>query len=198
MELKALEIASLRIKFQELLNLVDKSIEDNRPIQIRKAYLSQKNNNIKFLKWLQKHKIIKLQTLEKPSKKRHSIQSRARKIEISLQLKALGANITNIANKFKVKTQTVQGYFKNLGSYKKDYLTILNLILKLKGISPDINLTEFPSFPIRISMGEVRDNLTDSNIKAIEDILKNNQWITLVTGQSLGTSNISILLPEKK
>lgn len=193
-----LELISGRIKFQELLKLVDLAIKKNEPIQITKSLLNQKNNNILFLKWLQKNKIINLLITEKPQTKRHSLNSRQRKIEISLQLKALGIKIASIAKHFKVKNQTVQGYFRALRDYDKKYLNALNLILSLKKITENTQLSEFPIFPVRMSMEEIKKNVSAPDIKVLEEIMKESKWIKIVTGKNIGTSDISILFPRKK
>jgi len=193
-----IQVSSLRLKFESLLNLIDKAIEKSKPIQIPKTVYNQVNNNAKFLKWLQKHKIIELLTLEKPvTVKKKSIGSRERKKEISLLLKALRIPNSDIAKRFKVKAQTVQGYFKDIGKYNSTYLEILGAILNIEGVSKNANLTDFPSFPIRIKLTTVKEKLTSETLLSIYDLAKKNTLIRYVTGQKLGTKDLSILFPEK-
>ena len=197
MSVDVIEISSMKKRFQEILNLVDKAIEFHIPLQVPKRALNQKNNNIKFLKWLQKHKIIELKIKEKFKTKKKSIRSRKRKIEIALQLKSFGFTISDIAEKFNVKPNTVKGYFRTLGKYDRNYLGILKLILKIKGINKNLEIIDFLEFPIRIEMDRIKSNLSMLDYKNLEKIIKNNLWIKPVVGQKLGTMNLSILLPEK-
>ena len=195
-ETQIIEIASLKIKFQKLLNIVDNAIRYSKPIQIHKTFLKQKNNNVEFLKWLHKHKIVELLFSEKSPIKTVSIKSRKKKLELSLQLKALGASIKDIAERFNVKTATAQGYLKNLGQYDRDYLNVLKLILSLKQVTILTSLTSLPEFPIRIKTKKIKENISASDFKNLGIIAKKSKWIQFVTGQNLGTSDLSILLPK--
>jgi len=130
MSIDVIQVSSLKIKFESLLDIIDNAIKKSKPIQIPKEVFNQKNNNIKLLKWLQRHKIIDILSLEKPIQvKKKSIRSRERKIEISLLLKALGVSNSDISKRFKVQRQTVQGYLKDIGKYNSTYLEILGAIL---------------------------------------------------------------------
>ncbi len=197
MKSNAIEISSLKIKFKDILNLVDNAIEQSKAIQIPKLVLSQRNNNIIFLKWLVKHKIIELISTEKIQPKKVSLRSRQRKIEISLQLKSLGCFVSEIAKRFNVKLVTAQSYLKSLGKYDKDYLEVLKITLAIKNITIYTSLNEFPLFPLRLNLERIRENLSLSNHKNLENIIENNKWLKFITGQNLGTYDLSILLPEK-
>ncbi len=195
---ESIQLSSLKIKFEELLTLIDTSIEKSRPIQISENFLNQKNTNIKFLKWLHKHKIIELTYIKKPKTiKKRSIQSRERKIEISVQLKALGLTNTQIAQKFRVKSATVGGYFKAIKLGDNSYLNALKISLSILRIDSTIELNLFPIFPIRISYETIRKNLSQIELKNLETIVDMNPYIRKVTGRSLGTSDLSLELPLK-
>ena len=196
MKRKSIDLSTLKIRFEELLTLIDVSIKESRSIQISKDFLNQKNTNIKFLKWLSKHKIIELIYVEPPrSSKKKSIRSRERKIEISLQLRASGISNAQIANKFQVKTATVDGYFKGLKLGDESYLKWLKITLSLLHINSNMKITEFPRFPIRISYDTIRKELTQNDLKDLETITKRNPYIRKVTGRSLGTTDLSVELP---
>jgi len=196
--LDSIEIKSLRISFGDFIKIIDKAIENNKSVKIPTDLINQKNNNAKFLRWLKKHKLIELITIEKkPKSKKSNIHSRSRKIEIALQLKALELNISDIAKKFNITPSTVQGYFKTLEKYNSDYLKILNLLLKLKGISANTKLIEFPEFPINEKISLINDLLSPSDFKYFQKIMNNNIWIKKVVGQDLGYYDISLILPKK-
>lgn len=191
-----IKVSSLKIKFDSLLDLIDNAIKKSRPIQIPRTVINQVNNNTKFLKWLQRHKIVELLTLERPlTIKKKSISSRKRKKEISLLLKALRITNSDIAKRFKVKVQTVQSYFKDIGKYNSIYLEILGDILKIVGVSKNTNLTDFPSFPIRIKLTTVKEKLPSETLEKIINLTQKNKLIRYVTGQKLGTKDLSILFP---
>ena len=192
-----LEIHSSRIRFAELLNLVDKAIDTGKDIKIKRSLLSQNNNTIQFLKWLEKHKIISLIPIGVEAPKKISIKSRKRKVEISLQLLALDIPIKEIAKSFNVKVATAQGYLNELGTYNKDYLEILRLVLKMKNIVPDSELSSFPLFPIRTNITALKEELSQNQYGKLIIKVKEMKYIKSVTGQKLGTTDLSILLPEK-
>ena len=197
MSLDSIEITSLQMKFQDLLTLIDNAINSGKSIRIYKSVLNQRNNNAKFILWVRKLNLIQLDIIERAFKRIDKITSRARKIEITLQLKALENSVSDIAKRFKVKTSTVQGYFKTLNKYNSDYLNVLALVLKLKGISNDTKLVDFPKFPIRQSINKTKSAISSSDFKNVEEVIKNNIWIKTVVGKNLGTSDISIKLPKK-
>ena len=197
MDYTKVEVPSLKVKFTKVLTLVDKAIELGLPIQIKKSWLSQMNTKITFLKWLHKHNIIELRTSEEPLTRKVSIRSRSRKIEIALQLKALNSTIAEIAKKFKVKPSTAQGYLKSLGKYDKTYLDILKIVLELRHISQNTPLQNFPIFPIRTQVRQLKEYLGLSDYKKLETIIKSNIWMKFTAGQNLGTFDLAILLPEK-
>lgn len=192
-----LEIHSSRIRFTELLNLVDKALDTGKDIKIKRSLLSQNNNTIQFLKWLEKHKIISLIPIGVEAPKKISIKSRKRKVEISLQLLALDIPIKEIAKSFNVKVATAQGYLNELGTYNKDYLEILRLVLKMKNIVPDSELSSFPLFPIRTNITALKEELSQNQYGKLIIKVKEMKYIKIVTGQKLGTTDLSILLPEK-
>ena len=192
-----LEIHSSRIRFAELLNLVDKALDTGKDIKIKRSLLSQNNNTIQFLKWLEKHKIISLIPIGVEAPKKISIKSRKRKVEISLQLLALDIPIKEIAKSFNVKVATAQGYLKELGTYNKDYLEILKLVLKMKNIVPDSELSSFPSFPIRTNITALKEELSQDQYGNLIIKVKEMKYIKSVTCQKLVTTDLSILLPEK-
>jgi len=191
-----LEIHSSKMKFDYLLKLIDKAIETNNPIQLDHQLYLQNNNTIKFLKWLEGHKIIKIKRDIKTPIKKPSIKSRKRKIEITLQLHALNVSLEEIAQRFNVKITTAQGYLQELGKYDKNYLRVLHLLLRVRGFSPTMELKEFPSFPIRVSVKSAKDNLSLPDFNFILENSHQNKWIKKVTGQTLGTTDFSILLPK--
>ncbi len=191
-----LEINSSRIKFGDLLNLVDKAIDTGKSIQIRKSLMLQSNSTIRFLKWIEKHKIISLIPIGTEAPKKISIKSRKRKIEISIQLLALDVSIVEIAERFNVKVPTAQGYFKELGTYTDYYRKVLGLVLRMKKFTPDSDISSFPSFPIRITLSILKERLSQNEYDHMVTIGKQNRYIKIVTGQKLGTSDLSILLPE--
>ena len=192
-----LEIHSSRIRFAELLNLVDKALDTGKDIKIKRSLLSQNNNTIQFLKWLEKHKIISLIPIGVEASKKISIKSRKRKVEISLQLLALDIPTKEIAKRFNVKVATAQGYLNELGTYNKDYLEILRLVLKMKNIVPDSELSSFPLFPIRTNITALKEELSQDQYGNLIKKVKEMKYIKSVTGQKLGTTDLSILLPEK-
>ncbi len=192
-----LEIHSSRIRFAELLNLVDKALDTGKDIKIKRSLLSQNNNTIQFLKWLEKHKIISLIPIGVEAPKKISIKSRKRKVEISLQLLALDIPIKEIAKRFNVKVATAQGYLNELGTYNKDYLEILRLVLKMKNVVPDSELSSFPLFPIRTNVTALKEELSQDQYGNLIIKVKEMKYIKSVTGQKLGTTDLSILLPEK-
>jgi len=191
-----IEISSSRIKFEQLLSLVDKAINSGRVIQIKKSLMSQSNNTIKFLRWLETHKIISLIPIEITIPRKISIRSRSRKIEIALQFHALELPIKEIAKKFNVKLSTAQGYFDELASITDHYLEALNLFLKLKKITLNTDLNKFPQFPIRINIKELENELKQSKYDQLMNLVEKNRYIKKVTGQKLGTIDLSILLPK--
>jgi len=192
-----LEIHSSRIKFVELLNLIDEALDTGKDIQIKRSLLLQNNNTIQFLKWLERHKIISLIPIGVEAPKKISIKSRRKKVEISLQLLALDIPIKEIAKRFNVKVATAQGYLNELGTYNKDYLVILRLILKVKNIVPDSELSSFPSFPIRTSTTTLKEELSQDQYGKMIKKVKDMKYIKSITGQKLGTTDLSILLPKK-
>lgn len=192
-----LELNSSRIKFGDLLDLVDRAINTGKSIQIKKSIISQNNNNMKFIKWLEKHRIISLNPIEIEVPKKLTIRSRDRKVEISLQYLALDLPLKEIAKKFNVKLATAQGYLKELGKITDDYMKILNLVLNMKNITLDTNINDFPPFPIRINMRFLKEKLPQNELKQVLLISDNNKYIKKITGQKLGTTDLSILLPKK-
>lgn len=193
-----IKIFSSKIKFEDLLRLVDRAINTGKAIQIKKSMLSQNNNTMRFIKWVESHKIISIVPIEiEPLRKMVSIRSRKRKVEISLQMTALGVSIEEISKKFKVKINTVQSYFKELDSFSKDYLFSLSLLLRIKAVNSETNLTDFPSFPIRINLKYLRDKLPKDKFDQLISISEHNKFVKKITGQKLGTTDISFFLPEK-
>ena len=197
MDYPTVEVPSLKVKFTQVLTLVDKAIKLGLPLQIRQSWLSQTNTKITFLKWLHKHEIIELRTIEEPIKKKVSVRSRSRKIEIALQLKALNSTIADIAKKFNVKSSTAKGYLKSLGKYDKTYLDILKMVLELRHINKDTPLQNFPVFPIRTQANQLKEHVGSSDYKRLEVITKSSIWMKFTAGQNLGTFDLAILLPEK-
>ncbi len=194
---ETIKISSLKVKFKELLDIIDNAIEERKKIEIPNETLKQKNNIVLLIKWLQKHKIIDLITFEKKISRGVSIRSRSRKIEIALQLKALGTSLLDIAKIFKVKLTTVQGYLRETGKYDKDYLEVLKEILNVKGISINTSLIEFPIFPIREPLKNIKKRISSSDSHKLENIIKNNLLIKLITGLNLGTYDLSLQFPKK-
>ena len=192
----SIELYSSRIKFEDLLSLVDKAINTGKDILIKKNMVSQSNNTMRFLKWLEKHKIISLIPIEIKSPQKLSIKSRKRKVEIALQLVALDLPMKDIAEKFNVKVATAQGYLKELALFTDHYLQALKLVLRLKKINLNTRLTEFLSFPIRIHMNDLKRGLKHSEYDLLMNITRQNRYIKHVTGEKLGTTGLSILLPE--
>lgn len=193
---KHLSVESLKMPFQELLNLVDTVLKNDATIKISNKLINQKLNNGLFLKWLKKHNFITFNIEEKVRKrKKKSIRSRQRKIEVSLQLKALGFNISEISSLFKVSSKTVQGYLKALNQYDHDYLRVLELGLAINKITKTSSLDDFLEFPIRIEYKEFKNRVSSRDFSFIEDIIKKSKWLQVTAGQTLGTSNISILFP---
>jgi len=191
-----IEINSSRIKFEDLLSLVDKAINSGKDIQIKKSMISQSNNTIIFLKWLEKHKIISLVPIEIKTPEKISIRSRSRKVEIALQFHALQLPIKEIAKKFNVKLSTAQGYLKELPSITDHYLQALRFVLKFKNINLNTRLAEFPSFPIRTHLKDLREGLAQSEYDLLMRIAEQNKYIKNVTGQKLGTTDLFFLLPN--
>ena len=192
----SLEINSSRIKFEDLLSLVDKAINSGAGILIRKSMMSQNNTTMKFLKWLEKHRIISLLPTEIRPPKSISIRSRTRKVEVTLQFRALELPMKEIASKFSVKLATAQGYLKELVPVTDQYLQALKLILKLKNITLNTKLEDFPSFPIRIYIKDLEVLLTPSDYDKLMKVAEQDRYIRKVTSQKLGTSDLSILLPK--
>ncbi len=193
-----IELSSSKIKFEDLLSLVDKAIDTGIDIQIRRRIFSQNNTTMKFLKWVEKHKIISLFPIEiEAPPKRVSIRSRKRKIEIALQLVSLNVHMKEISRIFNVKIATAQSYFKDLENYTVDYLHILRLVLKMKEINSETNIADFPSFPIRINIKSLREELPKDEFEQLISISEHNKYLKRITGQKLGTTDLSILLPEK-
>jgi len=194
-----IELDSSRIKFEDLLSLVDRAIDTGKDIQIRKSMVSQNNTTMRFLKWVEKHKIVSLVPIEiELPPKRISIRSRKRKIEISLQLVALDVPMKEISRKFNVKIATAQSYFEGLDNYSEDYLNTLKLVLNVKKINSETNIADFPSFPVRINLRFLKEELPKNEFEQLLSISEHNKHIKKITGQKLGTTDLSILLPEKK
>lgn len=194
---ETVKIVSLRIKFIDILNLIDGAIKEGKKIEISNNALRGKSNVSVFLKWLQKHKIIDIAISVDKTQKKVPIRSRNRKIQIALQLIALGSTLRDISEKFKVKVTTVQGYLKELAKFNDKYLKILNFVLNIKDITLNTSLEEFPIFPIRISFNKLKLNLNPLEFNELKLELERNKWIKLITGQNLGTQDISIILPKK-
>ncbi|MFW9969460.1 MAG: hypothetical protein ACFFDF_04610 [Candidatus Odinarchaeota archaeon] len=190
-----IEIKSSRIKFEDLLLLIDKAINSGEGIHIKRSMLGQHNTTITFLKWAEKHKIVSLIPIEIQTPKTKSVRSRMRKIEISLQLLALDLSLNGIAKKFNVRLNTAQGYLKNANLISDQYLQVLRTILKLKGINLNTKLHDYPSFPIMIPMKDLKENLKQNEYDELQKIVDDNKYIKKVTGQKLGTINLSVLLP---
>ena len=82
------ELKSIRIPFDSMLNLITKTIAEHNGFILPERFKSQKNVNIKLLRWLVDQNVIEIKY--RASKKErlpatYSIKSRKRKIEISLQ-----------------------------------------------------------------------------------------------------------------
>ena len=191
-----IELFSSRIKFEDLLSLVDKAINTGKDIQVTKSMVSQNNTTMRFLKWLEKHKIISVVPIEIITPKRISIRSRKRKVEISLQLLALKLPMKEVAKKFNVKLATAQGYLKELAPFSDQYLHALRIALNFKKVTLDTRLEEFPSYPIRIHMNDLKEGLSQKEYEQLMKIVVQNRYIKTITGQKLGTTDLSFLLPE--
>ncbi len=146
--------------------------------------------------WLEKHKIISVVPIEIITPKRISIRSRKRKIEISLQLLALELPMKEVAKKFNVKLATAQGYLKELATFSDQYLHALRIALNFKKVTSDTRLDEFPSYPIRINMNDLKVGLSQKEYEQLMTVVAKNRYIKNVTGQKLGTTDLSFLLPE--
>ena len=192
-----IELNSSRIKFENLLNLVDKAIDTGNEIQIPKNLISQHNNTMKFLKWLEKHKIISITSIEKELPKKIPIRSRARKIEVSFQLYTLNVPMNDIAKRFGVKLNTAKGYLKDLDNYTDYYLKLLSIVLNIKEISPETDIPNFPSFPIRVGLKALKEELTQYEYDQLIENLMEDKYIKKITGQALGTFDLSFFLPKK-
>ncbi|MFW9879288.1 MAG: hypothetical protein ACFFG0_39930 [Candidatus Thorarchaeota archaeon] len=197
MSKRKIELNSSRIKFESILDLVDKAIDTGNQIHIPKNVISQKNNNMKLIRWLEKHKIISVSTIEKEIPKKISIRSRNRRIEISFQLYALNVPLNDIAKRFGVKLDTTKGYLKELNNYTNYYLKLLSIVLNIKKITPETDIANFPSFPIRLSLKILQEKLTLSEYEKLQENLMRDRNIKRITGQALGTFNLSLLLPKK-
>lgn len=193
-----IEISSSNMKFPSLLNLIDKAIFQHKKITISKNLYDRNVNNSIFLKWLDKHKIVELDIKEaKKPMKSSKISSKKRKIEISLMLKSLGASIKEVADIFGVTEPTAKGYLKSLDEIDKTYMKILNIALKIKGISIVTVLTEFPEFPVSVNEEKFMEKLSESDYNKLEDYVHSQKLIQYVTGKNLGTRDLSIIFPEK-
>ena len=154
-----IEVKNLRIPLDNLLEIVAKAIKEHCGIKMSENFKLQKNNNIKLLRWLVDQNVIEIDYVSsvKGSKSTStSINSRQRKIEICVQLHALGVKFPEIAQKFGVKENTARGYLKNLAKLNSQFLQILREVLLLKNISTDIPLQNFPNFPIYISSHKLK------------------------------------------
>lgn len=192
-----IKISSLKIKFKEILDLVDDAIEERKKIEIPNETLKQKNNVVLLLKWLQKHKIIELNPVIVRKHKKLSIKSRHMKIQIALQLKILGSSMNEIAKIFGVKVTTAKGYLKELAEFDQKYSQILKLVLDIKGLTKNSPLNEFPIFPIRLNIEKIKGSLKSRECDKFKDYINANKWIKIITGKDLGTQDLSILLPKK-
>jgi len=68
--------------------------------------------------------------------------------------------------------------------------------LKLKEITLDTDLNEFPQFPIRINVKELENELKQSKYDQLMNLAEKNRYVKKVTSQKLGTIDLSILLPK--
>jgi len=194
---ETIKISSLKIKFKDILDLVDEAIEERKKIEIPNETLKQKNNAILLLKWLQKHKIIDLKPVIARADKKLSIKSRYIKIQIALQLKILGSSMNEIAKIFRVKLTTAKGYLKELADFDQRYSQILKLVLDIKGLTKNSHLNEFPIFPIRLTIKKIRDSLKSTEFDKLKAYINANKYIKIITGKDLGTQDLSILFPKK-
>ena len=129
--------------------------------------------------------------------KKISIRSRKRKIEISFQLYVLNVPIKDIAKRFGVTVNTTKGYLKGLNYYSDNYLNLLSIVLNLKRLTPETDFNKFPSFPISVTLQSLKEELTQYEYKQLGENLMEDKYIKKVTGQALGTFNLSFLLPKK-
>ena len=186
------ELDTLRIPFDSLLNLITKAITEHNGFILPKRFKSQKNVNIKLLRWLVDQNVVEIK-FRASEKERlpttSSIKSRKRKIEISLQLHALGVNIYEIARKFGVKESTAKGYLKDLLDLNLDFLKILKKTLALKSISINSALQNYPDFPIYIEANKLQ------NFDNIDGIVKQDKQLKYVSGRNLGSFNLEIQFP---
>jgi len=194
---ETIKISSLKIKFKDILDLVDDAIEDRKKIEIPNEILKQNNNIIVLLKWLQKHKIIDLNPVMVRQSKNLSIKSRHLKIQIALQLKVLGSSMNEIANIFGVKSTTAEGYLKESSKFDQNYSQILKLVLEMKGLTKKSPVNEFPIFPIRLNIEKIKDSLKSTEYDKFNADIKGCKWIKIITGKDLGTQDLSILYPKK-
>ena len=197
MDSNVIKITTLKKSFKEIVEIIDDAINQGRRIQIDKSLMKQNNNNALFLNWLQKHKLIDLIEIEKQKPLKVSISSRKRKIEIALQLKAIGIPVNEIAGILKVKKPTVEGYFKELGEVNNDYLKVLKIILSMKSITDVTSLKEFLQFPITIYLEQRSNQLGSIEYKDLKEYATQSKWIKFVTGQNLGSLNLLIQCPHK-
>jgi hypothetical protein len=195
---ETIKISSLKIKFKEILDLVDKAIEERKKIEIPNKILKQNNNVILLFKWLQKHKIIDLNLVVTQENKKLIIKSRYIKIQIALQLKILESSMNEIAQIFGVKSTTAEGYLKEIANFNQEYSQILKLVLDIKELTKKSPLNEFPIFPIRLNIEIIKDSLKSSEYDKFKDDIKANKWIKIITGKDLGTQDLSILFPKKQ
>lgn len=192
-----IRISSLKIKFKEILDIVDEAIENRKIIEIPNEILKQKSNLSLFLKWLKKHKIIDLNPVIVIVNKKSTIRSRLIKIQIALQLMILGSSINEIAKIFGVKSTTVKGYLSEFADYDQCFSQILKNALEIKGFTKNSPLNEFPIFPIRLNIEKIKGHLKSTEYDKFESHIKSSRWIKIITGKDLGTQDLSILFPKK-
>jgi len=187
------------MKFPDLLYFIDNAIKEHQTIRVPRSALTKSSNTAAFLKWLQKHRIVEIVTTEKRTavkKKKTGGLSRQRKMEITLLLLALDVPKESIAQRFKVKKTTVQGYMKAIGRYDLDYLRILKQVLQTKGIKAQADAKVFPDFPIRISSDLLKKTLTTSEFEKLSSGVEKSRLLKFVVGLNLGTQDLAILFPK--
>ena len=196
-----IELKSLKISLDDLLKIVTKAIKEHYGIKLSERFKLQKNNNIKLLRWLVDQNVIEIEYISSEKGRKStptSIKSRQRKIEICIQLHALGAKFPEIAQKFGVKENTARGYLKDLTGLKPQFLQILREILYLKNISTDGPLQNYPNFPIYISAHKLKESLRSRDSINLDEIVNQDKFLNLVSGRNLGSFDVEILLPMEK
>lgn len=194
-----IELKSLRISLDDLLNIVTKAIKEHYGIKLSERLKLQKNNNIKLLRWLVDQNVIEIDYLSSEKGRKStstSIKNRQRKVEISVLLYALGAKFPEIAQKFGVKENTARGYLKDLTGLNPQFLQLLREVLYLKNISTDVPLQNYPNFPIYIGAHKLKESLRSRDSINLDEIVNQEKFLKLVSGRNLGSLDVEILLPK--